>query len=147
MVRDRACAGEVQLPGLRDDHPATCDIPCDGGYARPSPASDDPGKKYAIRGEPQARDWPSRPTQDLRTSVPHKPDHPKRHLSPAMGHSIRQSRKMPGKLKAARSINSFQDFDDGIATPVSGKYAANMRRMTVKCTMKFIVLSHDANER
>jgi hypothetical protein len=44
MVRDRARAGEVQLPVVRDDHAAAGAVPCDRArLCRPEPAGDDAG--------------------------------------------------------------------------------------------------------
>ena len=46
MVRDRACAGEVQLPRLRDDQPAAGAVPCDRPrLCRSEPAGDDAGRE------------------------------------------------------------------------------------------------------
>src|SRR5215472_9570523 len=54
MVRDRACAGEVQLPILRDDHPAAGTVPRDRTrLCRAEPAGDDPGRQ--IRQSPAAQ--------------------------------------------------------------------------------------------
>src|SRR5215831_15647309 len=54
MVRDRACAGEVQLPILRDDHTAAGTVPRDRTrLCWAEPAGDDPGCQ--IRQSPAAQ--------------------------------------------------------------------------------------------
>ena len=46
IVRHRTCAGEVQLPVLREDRPAAGALPCDlQGFCRAEPAGDDPGRQ------------------------------------------------------------------------------------------------------
>ena len=46
MVRDRACAGEVQLPVLRDDHAAAGAVSCDRArLCGAEPAGDDAGRE------------------------------------------------------------------------------------------------------
>jgi GAF domain-containing protein len=58
VVCNRACAGEVQLPVLRDDHAAARPLPCDPPrLRRPEPAGDDPGRQIC---QPSAAQSPER---------------------------------------------------------------------------------------
>ena len=63
MEGDPDGAGEVQLPGLREDHAATGAVPCDTpGFCRSEPAGDDPVREVrpASALEPAVQSLPAR---------------------------------------------------------------------------------------